>query len=106
MNRGVFILTLLLILIFRQTSPVLFVMHKLGDRAVIQETNIIYDTPGLGWIEDRDSSNQKDIAPGIEPFQIEGNSLTGAKAEEHFRFSFKYQPNPCLIDLPPPVRTA
>jgi len=96
----------MLILIFRQTSPVLFVWHELGNSVILQETNIIYNTPGLGWIEERDSSNQKDIAPGIEPFQIEENSLTGAKAEEHFRFSFQYQPNPCLIDLPPPVRTA
>jgi len=44
----------MLILIFRQTSPVLFIRHNLGDRAVIQEKNIIYNTPGLGWIEERD----------------------------------------------------
>ncbi|MCK4989295.1 MAG: hypothetical protein KAS29_02370 [Bacteroidales bacterium] len=62
---------MLLILIFRQTSL------------------------GLGWIEERDSSNQKEIAPGIETLRI-----------EHFRFFSQYQPNPCLIDLPPPVRTA
>ena len=104
MIRGVFILTLLLILIFRQTSPVLFVRHELGNSAILLDTNILYYTPGLGWIEDRDSSYPKDIASGIETIHVEENSVTGAKAEGHFRFSFKYQPNPILIDLPPPSR--
>jgi len=106
MNRVVFISTILLILIFRQTSPVLLVRYNLGDRVVIQETNIINDAQGLGWIEDRDTGNQKEIALRIEPFRMEEHSLTDVKSEECFRSSFQYRSNPFLIDLPPPAGAA
>lgn len=105
MNRVVFISTLMLILIFRQTSPVPLISYNLGDHVVIQKNNIINNTHGLGlgWIEDRDTSNQKEIAPRIEPFRMEEHSLADAKSKGCVKFSFQCRSNPFLIDLPPPA---
>ena len=103
MKRVVFILTFLLILIFRQTSPELFVRDRLGDCVVIQETNIINDTPGLGWIEDKDNCNQKEMALRIETFRMEEGSLADVKSKKSFKFSIISRFNPFLIDLPPPA---
>ena len=106
MKRVVTILTLLLILTFRQGYAVLRVGQNTVNYAILLETNLIIGVPGLGWIEDRDNSDPKVTIPGLQAFHNKEQSLTCVETQERFKFSFHYHPNLLLIDRPPPTTGA
>jgi len=102
MKRAVPIVLFILILILRQAPPELMVDRREMSPFILQETSLMMGSQGLGWTEDMNRGDPKEIPPVFQAFRDEEPLFTVAAALKLFRFPFHCRSNPLLIDRPPP----
>jgi hypothetical protein len=103
MKKVVTILSLLLFLTFRQSSPAILDEPLSVSYFVHAQRPFITGMTGLGWIEDSKRVDPNASAPGLPLYHK--SELVNEPVEPHdcYAFLYQYQPNPLLIDRPPPV---
>ena len=102
MRRIISILTLILILILRQAP--LAVKHdcQKGSYSILQRPGFIKVSQGLGWTEDLNQSDPKDIPQVFLAFRNEQQVSVVEANLKLSRLLFHYHSNPLLTDRPPP----
>ena len=106
MKKVVTILSLLLFLTFRQSSPAIPEAQLSVNYTIHMEHPFITGMTGLGWIEDSKRVDPNTNAPGLPLYHLSELINEPAEPQECYAFLYHYQPNPLLIDRPPPVTVA
>lgn len=106
MKGRVTIYTLLFFMVFRQGIPDISSLQSTFFYSILRETNLIFDSPRLGWIEDKANNNPELQKPGLPAFYNNEQKLTSRGLLEQLSYFFSYHPNPLLIDRPPPDKLA
>ena len=103
MRRAIPILIFILILILRQAPFALNLGHLPGSSSILKETTLEISTQGLGWFENMEKGDPKEISPVFQSFHNKEQLFIGAAALRHFRFLCHCHTNPVLTDKPPPA---
>ena len=106
MKKVVTILSLLLFLTFRQSSPVILDGQFSSLYTIHAEHPFITGMTGLGWIEDSKRIDPKASNPGLPMYRLNELIHDPVETHESYDFLYHFQPNPLLIDRPPPATFA
>ncbi len=102
MKKVVTILSLLLFLTFRQSSPAILDEPLSSGYFFHAQHPFITGMTGLGWIEDSKRVDPNTNAPGLPLYYLSVLVNEPAEPHESYAFLYQFQPNPLLIDRPPP----